>query len=943
MIIILILLYILLSRFIQYIIHDALILTFVGLPLTILIPVIISMPIISLLSKTFGRLHRDTIEYFVISYFIGIEILYIIIVLLNYFNYIIILKNINLIIYIIVILILIGLIIIRIKKDYKQIMKVEVKEVIVLIALVAYALFWVLISRRNTLFPRLPPDIGGPFDFIQPINRALNYGFYGKTRLGPLIPAVLSVYVSGMPPEGIVWAGTLIIAPIYILGTYILVKRISNNRVIALLASLLVMVLNKGTDLIFHETVIHFYRYSSIMIAFFPLILYVIINNIEEINTQSNNLFKKLMLLIASYMGCTVFIEIILMNIIFTEGIIPVLREVRVLFHVVFYLGLILSMILLNKLYIKNFINIFIVLSGMVFLTTYIYIFAFIVIFMILISQHIFLHHKILRKVATLMYVAIMTAVGFIIIDEKYASILNKMVDIMYISNVFSSSIFSGDKGLFGINYDLSAKVKAINQANIWLINKLIIYTQLGIIVLLHYIKNQSQRKWLFSFSLALNIIYVIYFAPLPYTRYIYRFMELFQAIILSSTVILLVNEIGAKITKIRNYMRTIAVLTIAGLIVLNASIMPFKRSNWKINVLYEYDYDAINFLRANTLESARIISDYYTFRMYTALSNKIWYIEDRMIPYALPRESLQLIYKIKYIFNVNNFVVDPKGYLEEFRHLIYNVKTRISKNPEELKYIDIYVNQLNNNYINNIYIIVTPRTIEWVEKNDLMPIIYAKYPIKNHPLVALFNSFPFLELIYKSSFTYIWRVKINVINSIDVKVVDISDLIKNVTLYLYSPCNYNASSNYVQNKSSSILWITNVSQLKCDNTTWLWNSLIFYLNKNIPLKLEQNNSVLSKSILFTMSVTSLNAFSMFIHLRYNVSQAYLSYKYDIKIDKTLVIIDILNSYYKMYNLNILTERGVNVITIGYIITKDGIFNVTLTVPKIVYICITKE
>ena len=280
-----------------------------SLPLIITVPSIIglaSLVIIFYKSVSINRMvsnFSNTVIILILSYIIGSHILYIGIVAVFYMGLYHIISLVPYMVPLLSLCIDICLII-YLEKHTSLIKHLSLRSLIRSIdrSLITYIVYivvllwgsaWAFISRLNTPFPRLPPDIAGPFDFIQPMTRLFEYGFLGKTRVLLLILASFTSAYSRTSPECIVWSGTILLSSVYALGIFLLLKKLTDSTFISLLSAFLAIVLNKGTDVIFHSTVIHLFRYTTFVQALLPYIMLLFIWVVEIVNNERKNIILK--------------------------------------------------------------------------------------------------------------------------------------------------------------------------------------------------------------------------------------------------------------------------------------------------------------------------------------------------------------------------------------------------------------------------------------------------------------------------------------------------------------------------------------------------------------------------------------------------------------------------------------------------------------------------
>jgi len=254
-----------------------------------------------------------------------------------------------------------------------------------------------------------------------------------------------------------------------------------------------------------------------------------------------------------------------------------------------------------------------------------------------------------------------------------------------------------------------------------------------------------------------LDATLLIYFLPEFYTVRAYKECSPFMAYILSLSVYSICQRLGVFHLK-NNRFKLNKVLSTLILILIMVPILPILDDplqeacvKWSSSeCIASYEYRAADWIRENLPENTLIISDYSTMLIMDSLGNKIWVTGKAMHAQTFgSNESKQAINIIKYeIFKANS---SEKAYLSAQKLLsLIHIQER-----SYLHYAGMDINDLD------IIIIVSSRTVKWIEQEGINDIMDAQYTKVDPKYIEIFSDTTYFELLYKiDGYLYIFRVK---------------------------------------------------------------------------------------------------------------------------------------------------------------------------------------
>lgn len=487
-------------------------------------------------------------------------------------------------------------------------------------------------------------DHSAGVEFIQPINRILEYGIvdYWKTRSLPVIIAAIVPFFTNKAilPIDLYWILPFLLSSLFTLGVFLLAYEITRKIEISIVASLFSAFLNLGHG-VFFDAVSHIFRYQTLITAFFPFVLCYVYRYETAMISKGGDVFSLIhkLLFIPTLALLPLSISFIkpkvFMHILQREEVTPILMVITLLF-LLFY-GRKLSMEESKNLWF---------LSGIFLL------------FIIICDPLQPLVFNIL-PLFILMY--------FLVLVERVGTTLSRILMsifliyiILVISNIITLSNVPApiERLSVYVSYTQSFKSEALFKAN----SRLVISIFLGfLLTLILLIKNN--RAILCVVFMTITYL-LLYFMPTTVTMPLpHHGLNIFMAITIAIGLYKVVMLMGRGVsrffsinladTKVKATLLVIYLL--ASLFFLNPVFTSFnERFSWKPSgamfrsIFTDYELEAMNFIRTKIPSDVRIISDPFTMRTFTSLTNRQWLIESKMLAPAFTDEGKKILQVIK-------------------------------------------------------------------------------------------------------------------------------------------------------------------------------------------------------------------------------------------------------------------------------------------------------
>lgn len=212
---------------------------------------------------------------------------------------------------------------------------------------------------------------------------------------------------------------------------------------------------------------------------------------------------------------------------------------------------------------------------------------------------------------------------------------------------------------------------------------------------------------------------------------------------------------IDLRLTK--HEIKTIGIYFVIGILILSfVFIRVYQRFTWKptgatfTSILTGYEYEAIDFIKNNVSSNARIISDPFTMRLFTSLTNRQWLLEHLMNPIGFSEEGKQTVRIIREKILLAQESRDAYNFIQELKDVVPY---------DEEMFLELSGEKLSDEFI----VVVSGRTAHWL---DVMEDIGTtqhfpyRYNVKLMHL-QVFHDYRFFDLIFeKNRQIYIFAVK---------------------------------------------------------------------------------------------------------------------------------------------------------------------------------------
>lgn len=452
------------------------------------------------------------------------------------------------------------------------------------------------------------------------------------------------------------WSLRFLTYPLLAIGTYLLSFELSNNKRIALFASILA---------IWQFYTLYQFAPKTLIIMLFPFALYYMIKV-----TDKYDILKELKLQPGQFSLLLVF---------------TMLTFVTLYQHLIIkeYIGLLLiTLFISSSIFLKNRFYFFIYVVSLVALLTHITMGLAITIFIyVYIISFSLLKSNINWKLYTLLFILI----SVILLKEMAAH------DIVF--TVYSD--IPGDK----VDMDLSNKINIINEI---FPTTTVMLASFGSFLL--FMKSKKIKE----ISILLLFITVIFLYLLPISGSI-RFINIATALIayMGAITINYIIKMDNKLIsgKIKNVISTLIIICLLLLLVTHNIDMVNKKSNGEFTQIDNNLYLAGLWVRENTDENTLIISDLMSQEIVAGLSNRKkigMLMKSRYFPSKYPQYN-----EIVRILSTNN----P----EEAYARINNLK----KTETVFGYPTIYESTINGTNLTPLIIIDKKRTTRWADMSE--------------------------------------------------------------------------------------------------------------------------------------------------------------------------------------------------------------------------------
>jgi len=181
-----------------------------------------------------------------------------------------------------------------------------------------------------------------------------------------------------------------------------------------------------------------------------------------------------------------------------------------------------------------------------------------------------------------------------------------------------------------------------------------------------------------------------------------------------------------------------------------------YQRFTWKprdanfTSILTGYEHEAIDFIKNNVSSNTRIISDPFTMRLFTSLTNRQWLIEHLMNPIGFSEEGKKTVRIIREKILLAQESRDAFNSIQELKEIVpYDEKNFLERSRQNLA--------------DEFIVVVSGRTAYWLDVMDDIGTTQHfpySYSVKlKH--IRVFLDYRFFDLIFKKNGQiYIFTVK---------------------------------------------------------------------------------------------------------------------------------------------------------------------------------------
>lgn len=719
--------------------------SFLSLPSIIILPCIFGEVLIFLCRKLeYINNNFDLISRVTIEWILGTLILTIIAIELQYFNVFWLFYP---IVYGVLLLAAVRSLLDKSERHYAR-WRGEQAAFITISAL--FGLLPVTIASLFIPFPLFGINHDLPRMLVQPTLRAIEDNYLMlDTRVPEVLLSVLACHFFNVDPSSFAWSARFLLGAVFGVGTYLLVFKVSGDRYIALLTTLVAsFILSAGANplfTVFFDIPAQHFRSNTILLSVFPWVLLLAEKHVGEAYKNWRTLFKHLLLLFP------------LTLVMFTY----------LVFSEVIYFGLphYYKLVNWNPLVIPLF------LAGGIGLSQYMIKenkVEFLLIYLIALT--FFLIHA----EETILYMLILYLYLLFASLENHKNNNNFMRIIVAIAVVYVtlckflplsiSEVLNNLTKLFihlEVQWDINFKFNELLHE--WNLLFMVLFIMGSLTIL------TSQDKHSLRFLSIAWLCLFIYFLPIPWTYRVFKELKLFMAYVITFPFSLLANYVDkvrihillSRKSKMSNLVKLrisrIHILIMLIIILLLLLVQPiydrfsywceyFPQKGIQTQITLE-EWDAALWMRKNVPKDAILISDYFTMWVLTPLSNKVWAVEKSMDP---PEQVPGLLLQLRYI-----------------KHSIFQANSSEDAFKAALKVKPIWVERLFVKHINGVeesrtrVIVISKRTSEWVRLDGYYGFtwIWSRSEIDSR-LLALFQDDRYFKLIYKNDFMYIYLVK---------------------------------------------------------------------------------------------------------------------------------------------------------------------------------------
>lgn len=581
----------------------------------------------------------------------------------------------------------------------------------------------------------------------QLVIRSIDTGFLMANRIPTIIMILSNSMIFNIDPLSSMWCMPIAATLVFGIGFYLFGYHISKNVQIAILCEffgLFIMTFNGkiGKNIFTGIPISSSSPTAVIMYATLPILLFFILQYMENLEIRNKKILKENLFLMF-FLFIVIIIYFLVGNIDKLTKLTPwskycyLVSTIFISFLLVLFLNkflftfekikhlLFISFIIISVLYLSHpeEAGVYLII---IFLSAGVYF-----IFKNLMNDYVYIKH-----------------ISYIIMFIIFVYIFSQILGIIEIETTSPlSKLLYGEKHSSRDFMNFSVKYEYLKYATPTPIFEFLF---IGCFVML--LINSNYRNLFVLFMLSITLF--IFFLPDTFSTKIFKEITPFMAYTIAFTIYFFIKFPTENIKKgnPNKYFHTLLVLLLI-IITLPPTVTPLvERFSTILNQEYygtttSYEYYAIKWLKENTGENDRIISDYQTMLIMNPLTNKVWVGDKPMIPEELSKEGYDRMWFIKRdIFLADN---SKKAF-----YSIHNMETEPIHYPEK-EYV-LYKELGNPRYI----VVITPKTSEWIESKDIHPLVFPTLGYINQKHLNLFNNTHYFTRLHNiNNLVYIFGI----------------------------------------------------------------------------------------------------------------------------------------------------------------------------------------
>jgi hypothetical protein len=625
--------------------------------------------------------------FFIVILFIVIEISYLKILIKNF---------------VFIILVIAILSSIKFTLNYKRNNKINFKSILktvhknfIFVVVVLVGLLPAIIASLYIPYPLFGLNHDQPKSIFQPIYRIFEDGVpQFDIRYGEIVLVSVASLPFNYDPMQAAYILRFVLLAVYAIFLYRLFFEVFKNNVIAFLSMVVALMANNGFyyhpyNMLFFDVPAQHFRGNTVIFVLLPLLLLLTLKESEGQLRFKERL--KLVLIAFSISFTFSLFAFYPYEYIYKTGqyykhiyIDPYFYAIVPLFiFCLFYYKFAYKTSMINELLLKLFV---------IFMTLH------------------FLH----REEAFLFYILFLSLFLFnTYIVEKFLRVL-AIIFPVYLSSFFLIN-FSNlpvtllTKGTWSIDERFKFYEFLAGNGSI----TMFLYI-LGVLILSYRILKRNENlcsrfeKMLCLFNF---LVLFVYFFPVTWTYRAFKALSVCMGFVVGSV---LAPMTRSKISTYARYLMLILII----ILVIDGSYSVNRRFSYLYpgmkyqTALYDYEYEAAFWMRGHLPKNVILVSDYFTIWTLTPLSNKIWPMDEYMLFLGMPDH-----------LKINVYIIKDKILKADNAQIAYeNLKYLIEKLPIQEK---IYIQSLGFRNL-SVAIVITPRTIAWLNSNSYDSFIYS-------------------------------------------------------------------------------------------------------------------------------------------------------------------------------------------------------------------------